>query len=103
MHFEEYVDEVPDNCPDGYPVGLVLKNVGDKTRSFRFEGEEIHIVKIPDKDDILQLSYIWKKSKKRTFIDFTLYCEAASGLHTEQIWRHKIGCRSIKRIKPETV
>jgi len=99
---EEYEPHVPENYPNDYPIGLLLKNTGSSLRTFKFKSREQMVFQQADDKNLYELRYIYHKSSAGDGFRFTLSYETSEGFQETQVWEVIKGEISIKRIKPKT-
>jgi hypothetical protein len=102
MSMDSFEPRIPDDYPDNYPIGLLLKNTGGKLRSFTKSSKEQMVFQevSPDKN-LYELRYVYNKATKGKKFRFTLTFETNDGLQDSQVWEVTKGVLSIKRIKPK--
>jgi len=102
MEMDEFEPRIPDNYPDNYPIGLLLKNTGSKLRSFTKSSKERMVFQeVSPDENLYQLRYVYNKATKGNKFRFTLTFETYEGFQDSQVWEVTKGAISIKRIKPK--
>jgi len=100
---EFFEPRIPDNYPDDYPLGLLLKNTGAELRTFKTTSKErIVFQKASSGKNLYELRYVYSKATKGKKFRFTLTFETYEGFQDSQVWEVTKGAIFIKRIKPKT-
>ena len=94
---------IPDDYPDNYPLGLLLKNTGSELRSFDIQSKEKIVLQKSSHLDpkLYELRYIYNNATKGENFTFTITYETSEGFQDEQVWEIEKGMTFIKRIKPK--
>lgn len=91
---------IPDDYPDGHPIGLLLTNTGSELRSFEVTSGEKIVFQRAMTSDGYELRYVYEKASKGKEFRFTITYETAEGFQDEQVWEVIKGTASIRRVNP---
>jgi hypothetical protein len=94
-------ETVPKSYPNDYPVGILVKNEGDRIRYFKTQPPRIVLKQSDYGDDLYEIYYMFNWTIYGTEVKFDLSFESNKGIKTKQTWRLVVGNNEIKRIKPK--
>jgi len=98
---DDWDPQVPDDYPDNYPVGLLLKNVGTQLRTFSVKCEDTIVFrKVLYNERLYELRYIYQKPLVGKSLRFTIEYETYEGIQGAHTWETIIGEKSLRRVKP---
>lgn len=99
---KEYgADCIPDNYPDEYPAGIMIKNEGDRIRYYSVNSQQILLKEFDNENDIYAIYYIYTRKNVGLKIEFDFNFESEKGIHGKQTWCVSVGENIIYRIKPK--
>jgi len=96
-------NDVPEDYPDGHPVGFLLRNIGSELRSFKItSGEKIVFQEADVGKNLYELRYIFSRASRGEAFRFSITFETSEGFQGTQTWEVIRGTKSMRRVRPRT-